>query len=86
MNETQPPAGWTRGLPPPIFNCAHGVHPSLPCASCGRGYPVPIVTTSAGRLTDDDVERIARRVVELLQPDGSSVPVEPAPHGQKGET
>lgn len=26
------------------WNCPHGMHPSQPCAACGRGYPAPVTT------------------------------------------
>jgi hypothetical protein len=52
-----------------VLNCPHGLAPSLPCAACGRGFPAPITNVYNAPLTDDDLDRIARRLADLLWPD-----------------
>lgn len=65
------PSAGTAVQPPPQ-SCPHGMSPALPCASCGRGYPTqptqPMVVNVRISLPDDeDVDRIVRRVVEILK-------------------
>lgn len=39
----------------------------LPCSVCGAGYAPGVATASVGRLSEEDVERIADRVVAKLR-------------------
>lgn len=50
------------GPGPLVLNCSHGIHPSQPCAACGRGYPAPVYTGP-----DYWLHSKLDRIIELLE-------------------